>query len=326
VTAFVDVHSHVVPSGDDGARSIEAGLGLCLEAARHGTRVLYATPHVWPSLTLTPEREEAVRVAHAEMAPALAEHGLDLRLGWELTPTERLLDEEPGRYRLGDLPAVLMEVPFHGSLGLAERLAEHVAGSGLTPIVAHPERAEHVREGLDAVAAFRERGWLIQINATSLLGAHGLELAPDADRWREEIHAFASGVDWPVEDKGLTVSFHYRQAEDEDAALEYLDEVAGQARRAGLIARFGRKVLEIRPPVHADKGTAVKQLLDEAGLRRALYAGDDSTDADGFRALDGLDVGFRVAVSSDEAPSELIRLADVVVASPAELLTLLARL
>jgi len=182
VTAFVDVHSHVVPSGDDGARSIEAGLGLCLEAARHGTRVLYATPHVWPSLTLTPEREEAVRVAHAEMAPALAEHGLDLRLGWELTPTERLLDEEPGRYRLGDLPAVLMEVPFHGSLGLAERLAEHVAGSGLTPIVAHPERAEHVREGLDAVAAFRERGWLIQVNATSLLGAHGLEQEEAA--WR----------------------------------------------------------------------------------------------------------------------------------------------
>jgi trehalose 6-phosphate phosphatase len=85
-------------------------------------------------------------------------------------------------------------------------------------------------------------------------------------------------------------------------------------------------VLEIRPPVHADKGTAVQQMLDEAGLRRALYAGDDSTDADGFRALDGLDVGVRVAVSSDEAPSELIRLADVVVASPVELLQLLRRL
>jgi len=182
VTAFVDVHSHVVPSGDDGAGSVEAGLGLCLEAARHGTRVLYATPHVWPSLPLTPEREEAVRVAHAEMAPALAEHGLDLQLGWELTPTERLLGEDPGRYRLGGLPAVLMEVPFHGSLALAERLAEHVAASGMTPIVAHPERAEHVREGLEAVAAFRARGWLIQVNASSLLGAHGLEQEETA--WR----------------------------------------------------------------------------------------------------------------------------------------------
>jgi trehalose-phosphatase len=167
---------------------------------------------------------------------------------------------------------------------------------------------------------------LVDVDGVRYVGAHGLELAPDADRWRDEIHSFAATVDWPVEDKGLTISFHYRQAEDESAALEYLEEVAEQARRAGLIPRFGRKVLEIRPPVHADKGTAVRQMLDETGLRRALYAGDDSTDVDGFRALDGLEVGVRVAVSSDEAPSELIRMADVVVDSPTELLRLLQRL
>jgi trehalose 6-phosphate phosphatase len=92
------------------------------------------------------------------------------------------------------------------------------------------------------------------------------------------------------------------------------------------VPRFGRKVLEIRPPVEADKGTAVTTLLEEAKLRRALYAGDDTTDLDAFRALDGLDVGVRIAVSSDEAPQELVRAADVVVSSPAQLLTLLARL
>jgi trehalose 6-phosphate phosphatase len=172
----------------------------------------------------------------------------------------------------------------------------------------------------------RDAQRMVGVDGVRYVGAHGLELAPDADRWRDEVRSFAATVDWPVEDKGLTVSFHYRQAEDESAALEYLEEVAEQARRAGLVPRFGRKVLEIRPPVHADKGTAVQQMLDETGLRRALYAGDDSTDADGFRALDGLDVGVRVAVSSDEAPTELIRAADVVVASPAELLHLLQRL
>ena len=172
---FVDVHSHVIPSGDDGARSVEAGLALCLEAARRGTTLLFGTPHVWPSLPLTPERERAVRAAHAEMAPIAAAHGLELRLGWELTPSERLLDEDPGSYRLGGLPFVLMEVPFHGSLALAERLGEHVEGSGSTPIVAHPERAESVRAGMGAVEAFRERGWLIQVNASSLLGSHGPE-------------------------------------------------------------------------------------------------------------------------------------------------------
>jgi trehalose 6-phosphate phosphatase len=167
---------------------------------------------------------------------------------------------------------------------------------------------------------------LVGVEGVRYVGSHGLELSPEAGRWRDEIHRFAAGVDWPVEDKGLTVSFHYRDAENEDEALEYLEDVAERARAAGLVPRFGRKVLEIRPPVEADKGTAVAQLLSEAGLERALYAGDDTTDIDAFRALDGLELGIRVAVSSDEAPSELVSAADVVVASPAELLALLARL
>ena len=89
--------------------------------------------------------------------------------------------------------------------------------------------------------------------------------------------------------------------------------MAERARAAGLVPRFGRKVLEIRPPVEADKGTAVRQLLEEAGLRRALYAGDDTTDLDAFRGSTGSSSRVRVAVSSDEAPEELVSAADVVV-------------
>jgi trehalose 6-phosphate phosphatase len=102
--------------------------------------------------------------------------------------------------------------------------------------------------------------------------------------------------------------------------------VADRAREEGLVPRFGRKVLELRPPVAADKGTAVRRLLSERGLSRALYAGDDTTDLDAFRALAGLELAVRVAVSSDEAPRELVREADVVVGSPDALLELLRRL
>jgi protein-tyrosine phosphatase len=173
---FVDVHSHVVPSGDDGARSVEEGLELCRGAAAAGTSVLYATPHVWPMLPLSFEREETVRAAHAEMAPMGARLGIDLQLGFELTPTPALLDEDPQRYRLGELPAVLMEVPFHGSLRLAESLAGHIQASGLTPVIAHPERSEAVADDPGLAAALHERGWLLQVNATSLLGYHGAEI------------------------------------------------------------------------------------------------------------------------------------------------------
>jgi trehalose 6-phosphate phosphatase len=85
-------------------------------------------------------------------------------------------------------------------------------------------------------------------------------------------------------------------------------------------------VLEIRPPVDADKGTAIRRLLESRGLQRALFAGDDTTDIDAFRGLDGLELAVRVAVASPEGPDELGRAADLVVGSPVALLELLRQL
>ncbi len=170
---FVDVHSHVVPSGDDGVGSAAEGLDLCREAARRGTRVLFATPHVWPHLPLTPEREEEIRREHAAMAREAAAAGLDLQLGFELTPARALLDDDLDRYRLGAIPAVLMELPFTGPLAVAERVAEEIEAAALTPVLAHPERAESVLANPELTRAYHERGWLLQVNATSLLGRHG---------------------------------------------------------------------------------------------------------------------------------------------------------
>ncbi|MDQ3889290.1 MAG: hypothetical protein M3312_01935 [Actinomycetota bacterium] len=170
---FVDVHSHVVPSGDDGASSLAEGLELCREAGRRGTSVLFATPHVSPNLPLTAGREEQIRRAYAQMVPQAAEHGLDLRLGFELTPAPELLEEDLTRYLLGDLAAVLVELPFAGPIDLAERVAEEIEGAGLMPVIAHPERAERVIERPERVEAFVDRGWILQVNATSLLGEHG---------------------------------------------------------------------------------------------------------------------------------------------------------
>jgi trehalose 6-phosphate phosphatase len=167
---------------------------------------------------------------------------------------------------------------------------------------------------------------MVGVEDAVYVGSHGLELEPEAQAWSGRIREFVRGVDWPVEDKGLTVSFHYREAEDEEEALDYLREVADGAREAGLLPRFGRKVLELRPPIEAHKGTAVRRLLTERGVSRALYAGDDTTDVDAFRALEELELGIRVAVSSDEAPDELIDEADVVVDSPAALLDVLRSL
>jgi protein-tyrosine phosphatase len=171
---FVDCHSHVVPSGDDGVSGVPEGVALCRDAASHGTKVLFATPHVWPHLPLTDERETAVREAFATIR---ASAGLELRLGWELTPTGALLTEDPGRYRLEGTDAVLMEVPFTGGTGTLVALAELTTAAGLRPVIAHPERTEAVLDRPATADALAERGWLLQINASSLLGRHGGEAA-----------------------------------------------------------------------------------------------------------------------------------------------------
>jgi len=169
---FVDCHSHVVPSGDDGAGSVEEGLALCRSAAEHGTAVLFATPHVWPYFTLSEDREAEIRTAFEGMRPGA---GLELRLGFELTPAEPLLAEDPKRYLLEGTDCVLMEVPFAGPADLLVALAEHVEGAGLRPVIAHPERTEVVLADPSVAEELAGRGWALQINATSLLGRHGPE-------------------------------------------------------------------------------------------------------------------------------------------------------
>ncbi len=167
---------------------------------------------------------------------------------------------------------------------------------------------------------------IVDVPALTIVGEHGLELHPDAPAWAERIAAFADATAWPAERKPYTLAFHYRTAEDPEAARAALEEVEAAARAAGLRTRWGRMLLEVLPPIDASKGTAVRHLLGDRGLRRALYAGDDTTDLDGFAALDGLDVAVRVAVASREGPSELAERADLVVESTDAFLDVLRRL
>ena len=167
---------------------------------------------------------------------------------------------------------------------------------------------------------------MLGVPGVAIVGEHGLELAPEAGRWADAIATFAEGVDWPVERKPLSLTFHFRRVDDETAARAYLTRVADAAEAEGLVPRWGRMVLEIRPPVDADKGTAVRALVTRAGVSRALYAGDDATDVDAFRGLDELELAVRVAVDSGEAPPDLVAAADLVVDGTDGVLALLRAL
>ena len=198
----------------------------------------------------------------------------------------------------------------------------------LAPIVDRPEDARVPEETRRELARLASRYALVAcvsgrpgdevtrlvgVPGVAAVGEHGLELAPEAKEWADRVAVFASGVDWPAERKPLSVSFHFRRADDEAAARAYLTRVEAAAPAVGLVPRWGRMVLEVRPPVEANKGTAVDALVRRANVGRALYAGDDTTDVDAFAALDGLELGVKVAVGSTEAPAALLEAADLVV-------------
>jgi trehalose 6-phosphate phosphatase len=214
----------------------------------------------------------------------------------------------------------------------------------LAPIVPRPEDAYPPEETRDELRRLVERYALVAVvsgragddvrsrvgvDGIVVVGSHGLELDRQADRWRQQIVDFASAVPWPaheIELKGLSVAFHFRDAADEAEAVVELEAIAESARDEGLMARFGRKVLEVLPPVGSNKGTAVRHLLEGAGLSRALVAGDDTTDLDAFRAVEELEHKVRVAVLSEESPALLGEHAEIVLGSTEEFLELLKSL
>ena len=171
---------------------------------------------------------------------------------------------------------------------------------------------------------------LVGVGGIEYSGLHGAELLepdksearvlPDFARYLPEVQAFARERDTPelralrvrIEDKGPIMSFHWRGAPDEEAAHALVRRIASEAVAEGLWTHWGRKVLEIRPPVPIGKDRAVRELLEGSSVAVALYAGDDVTDLDAFAALAALvDAGeledaVTVGVRSDEGPPELV--------------------
>ena len=121
-----------------------------------------------------------------------------------------------------------------------------------------------------------------------------------------------------VEEKGITVSVHYRNVSPEvgERCKEF---VKREGERLGLRVTVGRGVVEARPPIRADKGTATRRVVEEYQPEKALFIGDDTTDLDAFRELEELrgegvlSETLRVGVESDEGPPEVISEADLVV-------------
>jgi trehalose 6-phosphate phosphatase len=231
----------------------------------------------------------------------------------------------------------------------------------LAPIVARPQDARiiagareevmRLRDRLGLVAFVSGRGLadlerIVDLDGCAYAGNHGFEVRPlgqpshtveVAARWLPVVDRLAA--QWTpavldpaglmIEHKGATLSVHWRTAPDHIRAQAFLqDHLAPEAEHAGLVVTWGRLVMEVRPPVAINKGTAVRELVGIGGIRHAAYVGDDRTDVDAWhalrelRSLGRLDSAVAIGVASAET-SDVAREADVVVADPAAVRDLL---
>ncbi|HEX6688415.1 MAG TPA: trehalose-phosphatase [Solirubrobacterales bacterium] len=235
----------------------------------------------------------------------------------------------------------------------------------LAPIVPRPdeatvpERASELlgrlneRFGLIACVSGRraeEARCLVGVEDIAYAGNHGLELLLPGDetprldpslQGRERqaadfVASLAGGTlaeaELRLEDKGPIQALHWRGAGDDRGAEARAHEIATAAGHAGLELRWGRKVLELRPPGGGGKDAAVAALLAGNRIEAAAYAGDDRTDLDAFRRLrelesrGALETVVCVGIVSTEGPPEIAEEADLTVDGPAGWLALLEAL
>ena len=193
---MIDIHCHILPEMDDGPASLGESLAMCRAAARDGIRIIVAAPHFKPGTYefTRPTILDKIRVLQA----AVRQEGLNLTIlpGAEVTISpemqaylapERGLTINGGRYFLAEFRP--LSVPCHWDTFLLSFLA-----SGMTPIIAHPERNAWFINHPEALSTAVQKGLLVQITAASLTGGFGEEARDfsfDLLR-RSLVHAIAS--------------------------------------------------------------------------------------------------------------------------------------
>lgn len=165
------------------------------------------------------------------------------------------------------------------------------------------------------------------------VGNHGMEswqgrkviVSPRAAAYRNNLSAAAPEIEnilvkgMRFEDKGATLSVHYRQTSKPEKVAEKLTPTMKNiAEKHGLHLTQGRMVFEFRPPVEIDKGTAFEELVKTHQLDAALYLGDDTTDVNVFLTARRLReagecLAYGLGVESQGTPQAVLTEADFLV-------------
>jgi protein-tyrosine phosphatase len=171
----IDLHSHLLPGVDDGARDLAETVAIARSMAADGVRAVAATPHVRYDWQTTPEEMEHA-LAATRAAVRAADLALEVLPGAEiaLEELERLDEAVRARFGLGGNPRLLLlEFPYWAwPLSLARMIGE-LRSAGVVPVIAHPERNPDVQEDPGRLRSLVDAGAVVQLTAASVDGRLG---------------------------------------------------------------------------------------------------------------------------------------------------------
>lgn len=189
----MDVHSHIVPGVDDGAKTLEESVAMLRLAAESGTTDIVATPHANHEFAFEPEviaaKLEEMRRA---VDGAIRIHtGCDFHLSYDNIQDSL---QNPTKYTINHKNYVLVEFSDLLIPKTTDDVFYQMQSAGMTPIITHPERNMLLQRQLEKLAEWAESGCLLQVTAASFLGRFGRQAKGFADRLLQQglVHIVAS--------------------------------------------------------------------------------------------------------------------------------------
>lgn len=175
---MIDIHAHILPGIDDGAKNIDTALEMAAMAVESGVEIMAATPHCCTLTEPTNLWGTEIKDGLLQLERALSQAGIPLRIvpGMEIFGTE----DVPQMLKRGKMIGLngsrypLIEFPFTDYAARATDILEDVLNMGMRPVVAHPERYVYVHNDPTILNLWVEMGCLLQVNKGSLLGRFGV--------------------------------------------------------------------------------------------------------------------------------------------------------
>lgn len=169
-----DIHSHILPGIDDGAKTLAESVETCLKVAELGTTAIVATPHMHDGHYRpcpTPELTELLTQLRVEVGDRV-----EILLGCELRLTENTIKQlctEKSVPTINNSRYVLLEFPSHFlPHGYQDAIARLVS-NGIVPVIAHPECNRELMAHPEKLVKLIQMGAITQLDAMSLLGEYG---------------------------------------------------------------------------------------------------------------------------------------------------------